>query len=380
MHRRTTATINLSNLRSNLREIKKHSHSEKVCFMIKANAYGHGLVEVAKACEEVVDSFGIISLEEAAELRVSGVKAPLWLFSNLWKESIADLEKLSVTPVIGDFSSLDHFLSNSSSDKKFHLKFNTGMNRFGFRLNQKDLLLQKLEGFEGRVEGLATHMLDGNAYRDEKGACSRQLHEFKEFLRAFPKLANKQLHIYKSAPALLNDPPIHTDEYFQWIRPGIASYGCRPETSFPVTCNLKPVMQLESCLLSFQEIKAGESVSYSSTWTAERDSLIGVVQIGYADGLKRCLSNKVSFLVAGQRVPQVGNICMDYCMVDLTKVRDQVKEGQQVVIFGQQADKIISVEEVASLASTIPYEILTSIASRVNRQYKEDESREEPTR
>ena len=160
----------------------------------------------------------------------------------------------------------------------------------------------------------------------------------------------------------------------------LASYGCRPETSFPVTCNLKPVMQLESCLLSFQEIKAGESVSYSSTWTAERDSLIGVVQIGYADGLKRCLSNKVSFLVAGQRVPQVGNICMDYCMVDLTKVRDQVKEGQQVVIFGQQADKIISVEEVASLASTIPYEILTSIASRVNRQYKEDESREEPTR
>ena len=123
MHRRTTATINLSNLRSNLREIKKHSHSEKVCFMIKANAYGHGLVEVAKACEEVVDSFGIISLEEAAALRVSGVKAPLWLFSNLWKESIADLEKLSVTPVIGDFSSLDHFLSNSSSDKKFHLKY-----------------------------------------------------------------------------------------------------------------------------------------------------------------------------------------------------------------------------------------------------------------
>ena len=217
-------------------------------------------------------------------------------------------------------------------------------------------------------------MYDGNHYRDATGASAQQRGLFLDFLRDFPMPRLQHIHVYKSGPALLNHPPLVADDpLFTWIRPGIAAYGSLPDKGFSTACDLQPVMELKSHLVCLQEVKRGESVSYSGRWIASQDSLVGVVQIGYADGLLRSLSNKAEFLVAGQRVAQVGNICMDYCMVDLTKVRHLVEIGDPVVIFGQQADKLIAVEELAAAAGTIPYEILTSLAPRVHRVYQEDE-------
>jgi alanine racemase len=298
----------------------------------------------------------------------------LWLFANLWADSIIELEALSITPVIGDIASLKHLL-DSKRELGFHLKINTGMNRFGFSLKDIPVLLKELKGSEHLLQGFATHMLDGNSFGQKDSASHIQTQKYLEFLEKLNiPVEDKLQHLYKSAPALLNQDRMVDDSLFSWIRPGIASYGVYPENSFPKKQELFPMLQLKSVIVALQEIKQGESVSYSGTWKAPKDSLIGVCQIGYADGLPRVLSNKVNFLVQKQKLPQVGNICMDYCMIDLTKVRESVSIGDEVVVFGAQDDKIQRVEEVAELGGTIPYELLTSIAPRVQRHYIVNES------
>ena len=342
--------------------------------MVKANAYGHGLVPIAKYAENLVDSFGIISIEEAHELRKAGIKKPLWLFANLWADSIIELEALSITPVIGEIDSLKHLLE-AKREVPFHLKINTGMNRFGFNLKDIPLLQNELKASEHLLKGFATHMLDGNSFGQKASASHLQTQNYLDFLDELNiPVEDKLQHLYKSAPALLNQDQLVDPKLIQWIRPGIASYGVFPEQSFPRKQELFPLLQLKSVIVALQDIKKGDSVSYSGTWKAPKDSLIGVCQIGYADGLPRVLSNKVNFLIQKEKVPQVGNICMDYCMVDLTKVRESVSIGDEVVVFGQQDDKIQKVEEVAALGGTIPYELLTSITPRVQRHYIVDES------
>lgn len=373
MHRKSQLTINLDYIKKNISNLAQHSHAEQVCMMVKANAYGHGLLPVAKAVESEVGSFGIISLEEAADLRAAGISKPLWLFANLWKDSISELAQLDVVPVIGDIASLENFIG-SGSQREFHLKFNTGMNRFGFRLEDMDSVKKIVSGKEKQIAGFATHMLDGNQFREVDGYCSKQLAEFKKFVDAMPLSHELKYHLYKSAPVLLNKEELVEAKYMEWIRPGIASYGVYPEFDFPREQELHPAMSLSTRIVGLQSIKSGETVSYSATWKAEQDSLIGVCQLGYADGLLRGLSNKLKMIVNGEFVSQVGNICMDYCMIDLTKVRDKIAIGDEVVVFGAQNDKIQGVEEVAALGNTIPYEIMTSISPRVNRHYILDES------
>lgn len=374
MHRKNQLIVNLNNIKKNVVNLATSSHAKKVCMMVKANAYGHGLVPVVKALEEDVGSFGIISLEEANEIRKTGVQKDLWLFSNLWKDSISELERLKVTPVIGDMLSLENFLS-SGSQIKFHLKFNTGMNRFGFRLEEIPALSKMIAGREKQIDGFATHMLDGNQFKDQDGFCSKQLEMFKEFVDKMQLSHELKYHLYKSAPVLLNENRIVDDKYMEWIRPGIACYGVYPDFDFPKEQRLLPAMSLTTRLVGFQEVKKGESVSYSASWTASQDSLIGVCQLGYADGLLRGLSNNLNMIVGNEFVPQVGNICMDYCMLDLTKVRSRLKIGDEVVVFGAQGDKIQAIEEVASLGKTIAYELMTSISPRVKRHYILDESK-----
>lgn len=373
MHRKTKAKIYLNRIQENVQKILKGAHANKVCMMVKANAYGHGLVPVVKALETRVNSFGIISIEEGQEVRAENLSSDLWLFSNLWKDSIVELERNNITPVIGDRVSLEHFLS-SESKIPFHLKFNTGMNRFGFRLEEMTWLNKVLSGREKQIEGIATHMLDGNSFKEDENACLEQLKLFQKFLDRMSICHDLKLHLYKSAPALLNGDSIADEKMIDWIRPGIASYGVYPEKGFPKEQTLRPAMELSTRIVGLQTIQAGEGVSYAGTWVAKKESLIGICQIGYADGLLRNLSNHLNVLVGGQLVPQVGNICMDYCMIDLTKVRDNVGIGDEVVIFGSQSGKIQAVEDVAALGNTIPYELLTSISPRVGRQYILDES------
>lgn len=372
MHRKTKAKVYINRLKENLKYLRSQSHCKKLCMMVKANAYGHGSPETCLYVEDAVDAFGVISIEEAEVLRQAGLKKEIWLFSNLWEESISDLERLNLVPVIGDFASLQAFL-NHSERLAFHIKINTGMNRFGFKKEQLQDLIDLLKEKKRYPSALATHMLDGNQFQAEKGACAEQLQYFKECLTYFDQ-DKVFYHLYKSAPALLNEEELVEEAYMEWIRPGIACYGVLPDKEFPKNMSLQPVMELTSVLVAIQEVKKGESVSYGANWIAKEDSSIGVVQIGYADGIPRILSNRVHFLVAGERVPQVGNICMDYCMLDLTKVRAKVAIGDEVVVFGSQGDKINAVEDLATIASTIPYEILTSVAARVRRQYILDET------
>ncbi|MFK8138074.1 MAG: alanine racemase [Bdellovibrionales bacterium] len=375
MHRLATAKVHLDRIKKNILNIKAYTKAKSVCVMVKANAYGHGAEAVAKAVESIgVDSLGVISVEEAILLRDSGVKAPIWMFANLWEKTPESLDKYSVIPMIGSLCSLENYLSYNSK-LPFHIKINSGMNRFGFKLEDLSELKSLLSKFSvTQIDGVCSHLYRGEDYDQPNGDSKRQKAYTLEFIEKLD-LPFKHLHFHKSASSLRLDP---AEEPEQFIRLGIASYGIRPEKSFEISdLNLLPAMELCSVISGIQSIKKGEGVSYSSTFVAQRDSLIGVVQLGYADGLHRRLSNLAKFLVHGQFVKQIGNICMDYCMVDLTDLNKKVELGDEVVIFGQQDDKINSVEELAQLAGTIPYELLTSIGSRVQRKYIDGESQSE---
>jgi alanine racemase len=363
MHRRTQLRIDISALEHNLHLLKKWNGNHFFCPMVKANAYGHGAVLVAKTIEQMgLPTMGVALIEEGVELRQNGITKQILTFAPFNEEGADAILKSKLTPVI---TRLDDLLAleavHGRQDVHVHLKFNTGMQRLGFDQEELPLLTAELKNKPWiKVEGVCTHLSHGEDADMANGPTATQLKTFERMAEGFPGVR----HAHKSASlATLKD------KTQLGARPGIGVYGL-PHHGREVGEGLRPVLTWNTEVVTVHTVEKGEAVSYSSRWVAKRKSTIGVVPMGYGDGYMRILSNKGVMLCRGARVPVVGSVCMDYILLDLTDIESEgtVQPGEPVVVLGRQGQAEISAAELGELAGTIAYEIVTNISKRVTRR------------
>lgn len=368
--KRTWAEINISDIGRNFRAMKaKLPKNCKFMGMMKADAYGHGAVQVAKYLEEAhCDYLAVACIDEAQELRDAGNKLPILVLGTTPPEFTARLVKLNVSQSIGSSEMAEGYsseLKKLDSKLKIHIKLETGMGRQGFNVKNGDVSeavkALRLTNFE--AEGVYTHF----AVSDEptKEYTGKQFSCFMSAIEKIEKEAAIHFEIRHCANsgAMINYPEMYLD----MVRPGIALYGMYPgaETG---GIELHPAMELKSRIISVSDYEAGDSISYGCTFTADKKTRVAVIPIGYADGLHRVLSNKIDVLVRGKRCRQIGRICMDMCMIDVSDLPD-VKVGDIATVFGKDGTESISVNELAEKAGTISYEMVCAISQRVPKVY-----------
>lgn len=367
--RATEALINLTALKNNFSEVVlKAGNNRFICPMIKANAYGHGAVQVARSLNEVrTTPLGVALVEEAVELRLAGIQNEIIIYGGFNLKSLSTIMTLKATIVVSDFFQFE-LLKNFRPQKiKIHLKFNTGMNRFGFKLDDVSLIKQRLvESPFLQLEGLMTHFYSSADLNKENSNTVAQARLFSQIEKEFSEFTLIS-HLFNS-DAIVQSQQVQLSENIKWgFRPGIMLYGYA-SSGFRTLSKLLPVMNLTAEIQAVQKLKKNDTVSYNASWTAKKDSLIGIVGIGYADGIHRHLSNKGHVIVAEQMAPIVGNICMDFLMVDLTEIQSSKNFiNEKATLFGEA----LGADKVADWMGTISYEVLTSVSSRVPRVYVE---------
>ncbi len=361
------------------------------CPMVKGDAYGHGAVEVSRALRDAgARNLGVALIEEAIELRNAGDRGSILVYG-FFEGSDADaFLEYELTPVISDWNQLESLRSavvrrtgNSGGSAPcglpIHLKFNTGMNRLGFDVRDATKIRAWLDSHhEVRLVGVCTHLLRGADAGIPGGESESQFSAFAHVLNSFSSMS-LSVHVLNSSGtanlwkrAAQSADLGHGGLWPVGSRPGIALYGVSPVNDSGVKLSVVAAMTLKSHLVRVHSLAPGERVSYDATWRAKRDSVIGVVSIGYGDGYFRQLSNKGFVLCRGHRVPVIGTICMDYLMIDLTEIQSQgkvVHVGEEVVLIGRQDEAEITASELAELIGTIPYEVMTHLGSRVPRVY-----------
>ncbi|MBF0554613.1 MAG: alanine racemase [Nitrospirae bacterium] len=372
MKRGPAVEISLAAIKHNYELVRVLTNNRRVIATVKADAYGHGAVEIASTLEKLgVYCLGVAYAPEAIELRRAGInKIPILVyFDNL---DAADIVKYDLTPIVygvGKADVLSDVALKQNRQIDIHVDIDTGMGRVGF-LYDRDIegikAISKLKGV--RVTGFMSHFseADLNDRSFAEVQLERALHLRAELSGVFQSAI---WHMANSA-AVMSFPSSHLDA----VRPGLILYGSNAfefDCTRPETAAFRPVMAVKARLLHIRRVPPGRSVSYGRTFVTMRESLIGVVGTGYADGYPRALSNKAHVLINGQFAPIIGRICMDVAMVDLTDCRG-VEENAEVVLVGRQGDKEITASELAAWAGTISYEILISLG-RVNGRVYLDE-------
>jgi alanine racemase len=337
--------------------------------IVKANAYGHGAVEIAHAlARKGIGRFAVASLEEGITLRQAGLSTPIVVLGALFDQQLADLVAHRLTPVISNgtiLPALAQVANSHPSPYPIHLKIETGMGRLGFSPEElRPLLDNPLLRGALHVEGLMTHLADADG--TDTAFTERQIGIFQAILEQVRRrgLALPLVHMANSA-AIVRFPESH----YSLVRPGIMLYGYHTLPVSTPAPNLQPVLSLHSTIAHIRTIPRGGTVSYNRTFIANRPTRIAVLPIGYADGYSRQLSNRGSVLIQGRRAPIVGLVCMDMIMVDVTDI-PTVEVGETVTLIGKQGGAAIWADEVADWISTIPYEVLCGIGSRVPRLYE----------
>lgn len=370
MDRRPTAAfIDTGALRHNYSILKKRiPEGARIMAVVKANAYGHGDIEVARVLEDIGCShFGVAILEEGDRLRRSGVKGSILVLGGIYPGQVTDIFDLDLTPVVFDIESarmIDAAAASKGTVKKIHVKIDTGMGRLGVPSNEAVPFFEDLKGLRHiKVEGVLSHFSESES--EDRAFTQRQLKEFLDVVESIKGLgfSPEVVGIANSAAAL-----DHPASHLGMVRPGLMLYGSYPSPRLRGSIDLKPVLELKTRILSLKRVPAGYPVSYGRTFVTKRESLIATLPIGYADGLPRRLSGTGEALVGGFRAPLAGRVCMDLVMCDVTGVPG-VKTGDEAVFIGAQGHERITVEEVAEKAGTISYEVLCNISGRVPRVY-----------
>ena len=377
MIRPTTAHIDLDALKSNYRDIVDFVARERpagppgVIAVVKANAYGHGGGQVARALEDAgANLLACADIEEGAALRAAGVRAEILVFGAL---SVSDLDGLfdcNLTPTIstpGAAHAVQAAAARYNRRLRYHLKIDTGMNRLGFRFdNLRRTLPALLASRNLELEGLYTHFATADV--PESSLFDQQRVRFERSIAEVSALGGspRYRHAANSA-ALLRDSRV----WFDFVRPGLLLYGIVPPP-LGSTVALQPVMTLVSRVVAVKGMRTGEITGYGGHFTAERPTTIAIVPAGYADGLDLRLAGRGSVLIRGRRAPIVGSVCMDMLMADVTGL--DVSTGDEVVIIGSQqrpsgeVDRI-DAREMAAVVGTIPWEVVCRIGSRIQRIY-----------
>ncbi|MFQ5736011.1 MAG: alanine racemase [Thermodesulfobacteriota bacterium] len=368
-NRPTSAIIDMGALRFNYRQLRsKTSGATRMMAVVKANAYGHGDLEVAGLLEGLgCEYLGVAMPEEGARLRAGGVKAPVVVLGGVFPGQTEGLFEHDLTPVISDISTarrIDGFARGSGTVKKIHVKIDTGMGRLGLLPGDVAPFFDELRRLANiEVEAVLSHFSEAEAL--DRSFTRAQL---ALFLKAVEEIKGKGI-----APAIIDvansaatvDLP---GSRLDLVRPGIMLYGSYPAPHLRDAVELAPVMSLKTRILHLKTLPAGSPVSYGRSFVTARKSTIAILPIGYGDGLPRLLSNRGSVLVRGRRAPIAGAVCMDLTMCDVTDVPG-VSAGDEAVLIGRQGNEAITAEEVAGLAGTISYEIFCGISARVPRVY-----------
>ena len=321
--------------------------------VVKANAYGHGLVPTALALADA-DAFAVARLEEGLALRAAGVTRPIVLLEGVFaSEQLLEAARHGFDLVVHDPLQIE-LLEGFSGPHRFvlWLKIDTGMNRLGFRPNEFRRALERVSAL--RPPPLEIRLLTHLARADDRddAATREQIARFKEAIRDLDYATS-----IPNSAGIFGTAPVSCD----WVRPGLALYGASPFAGQICTdLGLQPVMTLESTVIAIRHVPRGEAVGYGGAWRAPRDSVIAIVAAGYGDGLTRNLPNGTPVLIDGQRLPLVGRVSMDMIAVDVTD-RPAVRVGTSVTLWGRG----LPVEEVARYAGTIPYELLCGVSQRV---------------
>ena len=366
--RPTLAEIDLGAIQRNFVRVRDAvGGSVAVWGVVKADAYGHGAVAVARALEPLCNALAVSLVEEGMELRAAGVRAPIVVLGAYYGAHHADVLAHRLTPVVYELGDLERFAAAAAARGRradVHVKIDTGMSRLGFATSEMPRLLARLRSLAPlRLAGLCTHFASADL---ADGAVTREaLARFDACLVAarragFERLVN---HAANSAAAVR-----FPDARLDAVRPGLALYGAMP-SSHVALAGLEPALRLTTRVMSVHDIAPGATVSYGGLWRASRPSRIATLPVGYADGYPRRVRDARA-LVRGTRVPVVGAVCMDMLMVDVTDVSD-VREGDLVTLLGADGDEAISVDDLAHWAGTVSYEILCGISKRVPRALKD---------
>lgn len=370
------AEINLTQLRSNFRSLREAVGASKfICPMLKADAYGHGDVQVARALEqESAASFGVSLVEEGLKLRQAGIHSQILVFGISNEQGHRAALEHRLTPVVSSLWQLDLLSNLIKQETAIHLKIDTGMNRLGLHLAEIQKAKQILSSNRNiKLEGLLTHLYRSEDTPNAKGDTQKQLSRFQDTVKELSSPQAK-LHALNSG-AILKKNQLSPGHFIHELgaRPGLLLYGASPFANEEAPSSFKSVMSLRSSILRYLPVAKGETVSYNGTWRAQKDSLVAVVAAGYADGFHRIVSNKAQVLFRGQRVPVIGNVCMDFFLIDLTDLsaKENLQVFEEVTLFGRDRSGIaLPIEELACHASTISWEMMTSVSSRVPRIYQ----------
>ncbi len=367
---RTWVEINLDALGCNFDAVRETlPENIKILAVVKANAYGHGAIGVAKFLEDKADYLAVAATDEALELRKNGVGCPILILGHIPYGDYDNIVKYNITPTISDFYEAE-LLSKAAAKMgvtaPLHIAVDTGMNRIGFRCDDASIEeIKKIKTLPNvEIEGVFSHLAAADML--DKAYTEMQAERFDEFVT---KMENAGInasikHLYNSAAIA------DLEKKYDMVRQGIILYGLKPsdEVEFNNINVPQPVMSMKTRVVQVKTLSAGESISYGCTYTTEKETRVATLCAGYADGVTRVLSNNGQVLIRGKRAKIIGRVCMDQFMVDVTHIPD-VEAGDTATIFGTDGDETISVDEIAKKANTINYEIICNINSRVTRVY-----------
>lgn len=365
--RPTYVEVNLDQLTANLRAIQAQVAPAKVMVILKANAYGHGLVAVAQHMVRVgADYLGVAFLEEGILLREAGVTAPILVLGGILGNQVPQFLAHDLTLTASSVEKLqqiDAAARSTGRDARIHLKIDTGMERIGVHYYSASPLLEAALRCEHcQVEGIYSHFANSDAANSTYARL--QLARFNQVLDFYQQrgLPPPMRHMANSG-AILQLP----ESYFDMVRAGILLYGIYPSGETARTVAVRPGLAWKSQVVYFKVVQPGHPVSYGSTWQSDRMTRVVTIPAGYGDGYFRSLSNKAEVLIRGRRYPVIGRVCMDQLMVNIGW--ETAYNGDEVVLLGQSGDEQITCEALANWAGTIPYEVLTNINTRVPRVY-----------
>ncbi len=370
--RPTLVEVNLTRLTENLRLIRQQVAPAKVMTILKANAYGHGMVEVARhvtaqGAAHGADYLGVAVLEEGILLREQGLTAPILVLGGIMGNQVPLFLEHNLTLTASSVEKLEQAEAAAAQWKlpaRVHLKIDTGMERIGVHYYSAEILLEaSLRCRNVTIEGIFSHFASADSA--DLSYARLQLERFQEVLSFYERrsLPPPPLRHMANSAAILQLP----ESYFDLVRPGIVLYGVYPSNEVARSLAVLPALAWKSNVVYFKVVKPGHPVGYGSTWRSDHQVRLLTVPVGYGDGYFRSMSNKAEVIVRGKRYPVVGRISMDQITVNIEW--DSAYNGDEVLLIGESGETTITVEDLAEWAGTIPYEILTNINTRVPRLY-----------
>jgi alanine racemase len=363
----TWLEINLDILARNIGCLRDLIGAERqILLTVKADAYGHGAVQVAESVDRLVNMFGVATLDEAFEIKRAGIRTPILVLSPVLSKEIPQVVATGVAVTLSSLpfaERLSECAAGQSKTVNFHIEIDTGMGRTGLFPEQAQELIAAAIGLPSiNFAGLYTHFPVSDT---DPSFTRRQVEQFLSFVSQL-KADGIEVPLLHSANsgAIANVPESRLD----MVRPGLLMYGYHPAES-STDIDVRPVMSWKTRLVQLRTIGPGWPVSYGRTFVTERETLMGIVPVGYGHGYPFQLSNRGEMIISGRRVPILGRVTMDMTMVDLTDLPEVPVVGAEVVLIGEQGETSIGLHELAVRAGTIPYEILCGISKRVPRTY-----------